>query len=281
MDITSYILGKKAGGGNTPTGTINITENGTTNVSSYATADVNVQPKLESKEITITENTTTTITPTSGKDGLSSVEITTNVVSGDDWSDIGYSSTPKYIADTHAYSKQLYDNWNPNSPTKFTSDTNLVICPLVDTSKMTNMQNMFQNCRNLRNVPALNTSRVTTMNQMFDSYGFKEITCDFDTSRVSDFVKMFLNCSSLTTINFGNNFTFEKATSMFYMFSNDYQLDNNTLNQILYLCTTTTSAYTEAKKLSRIGITSSFTNYNNIPNLSNYQAFIDAGWSIS
>lgn len=83
MDITSYILGKKAGGGSAPTGTIEITENGTTNVSNYAYANVDVQPDLEAKSITITENTTTTITPTSGKDGLSSVEITTDVQSGE------------------------------------------------------------------------------------------------------------------------------------------------------------------------------------------------------
>ena len=82
MDITSYLLGKQAGGGSTPTGEIPITENGVTNVSGYATANVNVQPDLESKSITITENTTTTITPTQGKDGMSSVEVTTNVPTG-------------------------------------------------------------------------------------------------------------------------------------------------------------------------------------------------------
>lgn len=90
MDITSYILGKKAGGGSAPTGTIEITENGTTNVSNYAYANVDVQPDLEAKSITITENTTTTITPTSGKDGLSSVEIITNVSGGGGGEDFKY-----------------------------------------------------------------------------------------------------------------------------------------------------------------------------------------------
>lgn len=43
---------------------------------------VNKKPKLQEKDITITENGTQTITPDTGKDGLSSVEITTNVSGG-------------------------------------------------------------------------------------------------------------------------------------------------------------------------------------------------------
>lgn len=43
MDILSYLMGKKAGGGgSSPTGTISITANGTYSVSSYATASVSV-----------------------------------------------------------------------------------------------------------------------------------------------------------------------------------------------------------------------------------------------
>lgn len=43
MDILSYLLGKKSGGGgDEPTGTIDITSNGTHNVKAYASADVNV-----------------------------------------------------------------------------------------------------------------------------------------------------------------------------------------------------------------------------------------------
>ena len=65
-----------------PSGTINISDNGTYNVTDYASAEVDVQPALQSKTITITSNGTQTITPSTGKDGLSSVTITVNVPTG-------------------------------------------------------------------------------------------------------------------------------------------------------------------------------------------------------
>ena len=68
--------------GITPSGTTSITTNGTHDVTNYASANVNVQPNLQSKSETITTNTTTTISPDNGYDGLSSVSITTNVSGG-------------------------------------------------------------------------------------------------------------------------------------------------------------------------------------------------------
>ena len=95
MDITSYLLGKKAGGGgggtpNLQSKDISITTNGTQTVTADTGYDglsdvdiaTNVQPNLESKSVEITENTTTIITPTAGKDGLNSVEVITNVAGG-------------------------------------------------------------------------------------------------------------------------------------------------------------------------------------------------------
>lgn len=91
MDITSYLLGKQAGGGDTPSvleeKEITITSNGETTITpsegydgiSSVDLTTNVQPILESKSVTISTNTTTTIQPDEGKDGLSSVEVTTAI----------------------------------------------------------------------------------------------------------------------------------------------------------------------------------------------------------
>lgn len=65
-----------------PSGTQQITENGTYDVSGKANAVVNVTPNLEEKTVTIAENGTTEVTPTSGKDGMSKVTIITNVPTG-------------------------------------------------------------------------------------------------------------------------------------------------------------------------------------------------------
>lgn len=62
-----------------PSGTLQITANGTKDVTNYKNVNVNVQPNLEQKTVTITENGTTEVTPTTGKDGMSKVTVTTNV----------------------------------------------------------------------------------------------------------------------------------------------------------------------------------------------------------
>lgn len=62
-----------------PSGTLQITANGAKDVTNYKNVNVNVEPNLEEKTVTVTTNGTTEVTPTSGKDGISKVTVTTNV----------------------------------------------------------------------------------------------------------------------------------------------------------------------------------------------------------
>lgn len=99
----------------------------------------------------------------------------TNLPSGGSshaWSAIGYNGEPKSFQETFEHSKEIYDNWDNtiiDLNSKFIEDKKLIWFPLVDTSNVTNMSSMFNNCTSLTEVPQLNTSNVTNMRYMFSS----------------------------------------------------------------------------------------------------------------
>lgn len=88
-------------GGITPTGTKNITQNGTHDVTQYASANVNVQPNLQSK--TATQNGT--VTPDQGYDGLSSVVV--NVQGGGGGSAIILADNTYLLSGSYTYEKTV------------------------------------------------------------------------------------------------------------------------------------------------------------------------------
>ena len=292
---------------------VNVTTNGQTSInadSNYdgldtVTVNTNVQPTLQSKTVTITENGTTNITPDIGNDGLSSVSVTTNVSGGgDEWyiNDASYlfirgirldimdNLIPKLKNIVSCYymfgsdnsnirvytlrAVPLFDTSNvTNMDSMFQYCSNLTTVPLFNTSSVTSMSNMFNGCQSLTSIPQLDTSSVTAMNQMF--VGCRSLTSipQLDTSSVTAMGYMFTYCSNLTTIPLLNT---SKVTSMVNMFQYCSALTNDSLNNILAMCSNATS-YTGTKTLKQIGLSS--TQATTCQSLSNYQAFLDAGWT--
>ena len=164
------------------------------------------------------------------------------------------------VAKIYAKAQIVYNDMTPlvasnnNKRAGLSSDIVLVPCksdgiPLLDTSSVTNMDNMFQDCKNLIEVSSLNTSNVTTMHYMFK------------------------DCTSLTTIS---QLDTSNVTNMSAMFSNCTSLSNESLNNVLAMCTNATS-YTGTKTLKYIGINA--TQATTCQSLSNYSAFTAAGWT--
>lgn len=92
-----------------------------------------------------------------------------------------------------------------------------------DTSNVTNMSYMFSKCQSLTSLDLSNfdTSKVTDMSYMF-SYCSRLISLDlssFDTSNVTDMSYMFEDCSGITLLDL-SNFNTSKVTIMGDMFYN-------------------------------------------------------------
>ena len=184
-----------------------------------------------------------------------------------------------------------------NMSNMFSYCTNLTEIPQLDTSNVTSMMYMFDNCDNLITIPLLNTSKVTKMNQMF--YGCNNLTEVplLDTSKVTSFYQTFDNCSNLTAIpafDTSNvtemNYCFSmctslvtlpvlntsKVTDMVGFVSGCPSLSDDSLNNILAMCTNAT-AYTRTKTLRYMELTKS--QADKCTTLSNYSAFTAAGWT--
>lgn len=197
-----------------------------------------------------------------------------------DWSQIGYEDTPQSIIDGFNYAKEIKDNWDSSSivlTNKFAENTNLRFMPLVNTSNVLVMQGMFSGCTNLISISQFDTSKVINMQTMFlNCSGLINLdVSNFNTSEVTNMRMMFYGCALLENLDV-SNFDINKVTNMNNMFEKCSKLSNDSLNSIMKMCINGTS-YAGTKTLKYIGLSS--TQATTCQSLSNYQAFLDAGWT--
>lgn len=193
MDVTSYLLGKKAGGG-TPA-------------------------VLEDKEVTITQNGETTITPSTGYTGMSSVDLTVNVPQPSGKIEITQNGTDidvsSYATADVSVPSQKFTFVNGGG-FSFQGDTRNNLQPEIDNivanvdmSGITTMQSMFSGCKNITSIDLsdLDVSNVKTTTYMFS--GCTNLSSiDFDnwnTSNLESTKYMFNQCQGITSLSLFNN----------------------------------------------------------------------------
>ena len=239
-NVTNYEIANVETSGITPTGTINLANNGTYDVTNYANANVNVPIDF------FLSNTLT------GRD-----KYLTNYIK-------------KIPSDLDISGLQSLSGF-------FQTCEYLEEIPLLNTSSINNTSSMFNSCKSITTIPLLNTSNVTSMGYMFYNCSSLISIPLLDTSRVTNMSNMFNGCTSLTTIPLLNT---TKTTNMNNMFANCPNLTNDSLNNILGMCINVPSNYQYTKTLYNMGIKSNDYSAQLIQSLSNYQDFINAGWTI-
>ena len=190
---------------------------------------------LQEKSITISENGTTNIEPDVGYNGLSSVNITTNVSGGGADLDDYFGNEMTYL--DGSYGAGIISTLIKKIPGNITLGEGI-----------TTLTGTFDNCINLVEAPTIDTTNITSMSDMF---------CD---------------CHSLTTVPVYNT---SQVIYMLTMFENCPNLSNESLNNILLMCAN--SAVTQNKTLENLGLTEEQAEI--CITLSNYQTFMDAGWT--
>ena len=133
-------------------------------------------------------------------------------------------NTPEWISKNSYVKKVVFDasfaNARPTSCNEwFFSCSNLTTIEGIEylnTAKVTNMNNMFDNCESLKSLDLtkFNTENVTSMKFMFEACTTLTSldVSNFNTAKVTDINYMFSNCSALTTIYASDNFVTDQVT---------------------------------------------------------------------
>jgi hypothetical protein len=174
-------------------------------------------PMLQNKSVEITENGTTNVTPDTGYDGLSSVAITANVQTPSEYNAkmmtpfIGGSINSSrckaltYLKDLGTIDMSVFKGSYKSYANDFFAECyNLKSVTLTNTSNMTYVANMFFNCWELENAPLFDTTGATNMSTMFSGCSKLKNVPIYITSAATNMQNMFLNCTMLTSESLNN-----------------------------------------------------------------------------
>ena len=135
--------------------------------------------------------------------------------------DSGYTYTTKDTVNSDGTTTREIKSGSLPMSMSFSAKKGLKTVEYLNTSKLTNMSNIFGGCSALISIDtsSFNTSNTTNMSNMFS--GCSSLTSldvsNFDTSNVTNMIGMFRVCSSLTTLSLPN-FNTSNVTSMTNMF---------------------------------------------------------------
>lgn len=199
-----------------------------------------------------------------------------------DWTAIGYNGMPQSITDGYNHAIDILNNWDSTTDTfgsKFSSDGQLSIMPLLDIPNIKMLAGAFNGCYSLVSVPLFNTENITNMSECFRECRALMSIPKFNTSKVTKMRGMFTNCYSLATVPLLDTSAIT-GNSFIDMFTNCNALTDTSLDNILQMCINAVN-YTGTKTLRTLGIANT-TIYptSRIEALPHYQDFIDAGWTI-
>jgi surface protein len=245
MEVLSYLLGKKAGGGG---GSINdcfitsdIGNTGADNV-------VGLIKKLPSFDL---------------NELVYAFELFANCINAEE---IGNITNTSYLESAEGM---------------FKGCAKLQEIPLFNTSNVWYMGEMFFGCDTITNIPNFDTSTCVDMHSMFQACGSLVSIPQLSTSLVENMNGMFANCKSLTTIPLLNTSNVSDMGN-FIKGSTGHKVKNLTdtsLDNILQMCINATN-YSETKTLKALGFENGQYSSARIQALPHYADFISAGWTI-